>query len=109
TPRRSARGPRWSGSGGRRAGEPRRRACPTVGVVTNLLELLGSSLPVVAAPMSGGPTTPALVLAAAEVGSAGSLAGGYQTAEALAAQVAEVRASTERYGVNLFSPNPEPV
>ena len=77
--------------------------------MTNLLELLGSSLPVVAAPMSGGPTTAALVLAAAEAGSAGSLAGGYQTAEALAEQVAEVRASTERYGVNLFSPNPEPV
>ena len=77
--------------------------------VTNLLELLGSSLPVVAAPMSGGPTTPALVLAAVEAGSAGSLAGGYKTAEALAEQVAEVRATTERYGVNLFSPNPEPV
>ena len=77
--------------------------------MTNLLELLGSSLPVVAAPMSGGPTTAALVLAAAEAGSAGSLAGGYQAAEALAEQVAEVRASTERYGVNLFSPNPEPV
>jgi nitronate monooxygenase len=77
--------------------------------VTILLERLGSSLPVVAAPMSGGPTTPALVLAAVEAGSGGSLAGGYQTAEALAGQVAEVRASTESYGVNLFSPNPEAV
>ena len=47
--------------------------------------------------MSGGPTTTALVLAAAAAGSAGSLAGGYKTAEALAEQVAEVRASTERY------------
>ena len=77
--------------------------------MTNLLDLLGSSLPVVAAPMSGGPTTPALVLAAIEAGSGGSLAGGYKTAEALAEQVAEVRASTEWYGVNLFSPNPEAV
>ena len=59
--------------------------------------------------MSGGPTTTALVLAAAAAGSAGSLAGGYKTAEALAEQAAEVRASTGRYGVNLFSPNPEPV
>jgi nitronate monooxygenase len=74
--------------------------------VTILLDRLGSSLPVVAAPMSGGPTTPALVVAAAEAGSGGSLAGGYQTAQALAEQVAEVRASTESYGVNLFSPNP---
>jgi nitronate monooxygenase len=77
--------------------------------VTNLLELLGSELPVLAAPMSGGPTTPALVLAATEAGSAGSLAGGYKTAEALAEQLAEVRASTDGYGVNLFSPNPVPV
>ena len=77
--------------------------------MTNLLELLGSDLPVVAAPMSGGPTTTALVLAAAEAGSSGSVAGGYQTAAALAEQVAEVRSSTERYGVNLFSPNPEAV
>ena len=74
--------------------------------MTNLLELFGSELPVLAAPMSGGPTTPALVLAATGAGSAGSLAGGYQTAEALAAQVDEVRASTGQYGVNLFAPNP---
>ncbi len=78
-------------------------------MTTDLLELLGSDLPVVAAPMSGGPTTPALVLAAADAGSGGSLAGGYQTAAALAEQVAEVRATTDRYGVNVFSPNPEPV
>jgi NAD(P)H-dependent flavin oxidoreductase YrpB (nitropropane dioxygenase family) len=77
--------------------------------VTILRDCLGSSLPVVAAPMSGGPTTPALVLAAVEAGSGGSLAGGYKTAEALAQQVTEVRAVTGSYGVNLFSPNPEPV
>jgi len=35
------------------------------------------TLPVLAAPMAGGPTTPALVTAAAEVGSLGFLAGGY--------------------------------
>ncbi len=77
--------------------------------MTNVLDLLGSEIPVVAAPMSGGPTTPALVQAAVRAGSGGSLAGGYKTAEALAGDVAEVRAETERYGVNLFSPNPEPV
>jgi len=78
-------------------------------VTQDLLELLGSGLPVVAAPMSGGPTTPALVLAAVEAGSGGSLAGGYKTAQAMADEIAEVRSSTERFGVNLFSPNPEPV
>jgi len=78
-------------------------------VVEDLLELLGSQVPVVAAPMAGGPTTPALVLAAVSVESGGFLAAGYKTPEALAAEVGEVRATTERYGVNLFSPNPVPV
>ncbi len=78
-------------------------------VARDLLDLLGSDLPVVAAPMSGGPTTPGLVLAAVRAGSGGSLAGGYKTAEALASEVVEVRAASERYGVNLFSPHPEPV
>jgi len=78
-------------------------------VAHDLLELLGSELPVLAAPMAGGPTTPALVLAAAAAGSSGFLAGGYKTPEALAAEVGEVRATTDRFGVNLFSPNPVPV
>jgi NAD(P)H-dependent flavin oxidoreductase YrpB (nitropropane dioxygenase family) len=77
--------------------------------VTNLLELLGSELPVLAAPMAGGPTTSALVRAAIAAGSAGFLAGGYKTPEALAAEIAEVRATTDRFGVNLFAPNPVPV
>jgi nitronate monooxygenase len=77
--------------------------------VTNLLEPLGTELPVVAAPMAGGPTTPALVLAASAAGSAGFLAGGYKTPEALAAEIAEVRATTGQYGVNLFAPSPVPI
>jgi len=67
------------------------------------------TLPVLAAPMAGGPTTPALVTAAAEVGSLGFLAGGYKTPEQLARQIGEVRAVTETFGVNLFAPNPVPV
>lgn len=74
-------------------------------MTTDLLDLLGSSLPVLAAPMAGGPTTPALVLAASQAGSAGFLAGGYKTAEELANQVAEVRVQVGTYGVNLFAPN----
>jgi nitronate monooxygenase len=77
--------------------------------VTDLLDVLGSELPVLAAPMAGGPTVPALVLAASEAGSAGFLAAGYKTPEALAAEVAEVRATTEAFGVNLFSPHWVPV
>ncbi|HET7430152.1 MAG TPA: nitronate monooxygenase [Nocardioides sp.] len=74
-----------------------------------LLGELGARGPVVAAPMAGGPTTPGLVLAAASAGCLGFLAGGYLTAEALAAQVAEVAGTTDRYGVNLFAPHPVPV
>lgn len=74
-----------------------------------VLERLGCTLPVLAAPMAGGPTTPALVLAAAEAGSAGFLAGGYRTAETLGGILDDVRATTESYGVNVFAPNPVPV
>jgi NAD(P)H-dependent flavin oxidoreductase YrpB (nitropropane dioxygenase family) len=78
-------------------------------MTNELLDRLGASVPVLAAPMAGGPTTPALVLAATAAGSAGFLAAGYRTAEDLARQVTEVRATTEGYGVNLFAPNPVPV
>ncbi len=70
---------------------------------------LGLSNPVLAAPMAGGPTTPALVTAAARAGSLGFLAGGYLEAPALGDRIDAVRASTEVFGVNLFAPNPTPV
>ncbi|MGC4108853.1 MAG: nitronate monooxygenase [Nocardioides sp.] len=70
---------------------------------------LGATSPVVAAPMAGGPTTPALVLAAASSGSLGFLAAGYLTADALGDQLTQVREATALYGVNLFAPNPVPV
>ncbi len=74
-----------------------------------LLDRLGVTLPVLAAPMAGGPTTPALVLAAAGTGSLGFLAAGYQQPQAFADQVASVAAETDAYGVNLFAPHPVPV
>lgn len=74
-----------------------------------LLDDLGVTLPVLAAPLAGGPTTPALVLAAAEAGSLGFVAGGYRTPESLAEQLTAVREGTDRYAVNLFAPNPVPV
>ena len=70
---------------------------------------LGVNLPVLAAPMAGGPTTPDLVVAASEAGSLGFVAGGYRSADALAEQVRAVRGRTGRFGVNLFVPNPVPV
>ena len=62
-------------------------------------------VPVVAAPMAGGPSTVDLVRAVAEAGGLGFLAGGYATAEALREQVVAVRAATEKpFGVNVFLP-----
>ncbi len=73
------------------------------------LDQLNLTNPVLAAPMAGGPSTPALVVAAAAVGSFGQLAGGYKTPQLLAEQITEVRRRTDRFGVNLFAPNPVPV
>jgi nitronate monooxygenase len=73
------------------------------------LRNLGLSSPVLAAPMAGGPSTPDLVVAAAGAGSLGFLAGGYKTGEALAEQIAKIRAESVPFGVNLFAPNPVPV
>jgi NAD(P)H-dependent flavin oxidoreductase YrpB (nitropropane dioxygenase family) len=77
--------------------------------MSTALSDLGLTIPVVTAPMAGGPTTPALVVAAASAGSVGFLAGGYRTAQGLAEQTAAVRAATIPFGVNLFAPNPTPV
>jgi NAD(P)H-dependent flavin oxidoreductase YrpB (nitropropane dioxygenase family) len=67
---------------------------------------LGVTLPVLAAPMAGGPATPALVAAAARSGGLGFLAAGYKTAEQLHQQLTGVRADGHAFGVNLFAPNP---
>ncbi|MBP2478412.1 NAD(P)H-dependent flavin oxidoreductase YrpB (nitropropane dioxygenase family) [Crossiella equi] len=72
----------------------------------NPLAGLGLTTPLLAAPMAGGPTTPALVGAAARAGGLGFLAAGYLAPEAFAAQLALTRAQTSLFGVNLFAPNP---
>ena len=77
--------------------------------MSQLLTAVGVDLPVIAAPMAGGPSTPELVTAAAQVGSLGFLAGGYKTPQALAEQIHAVREQGVSFGVNLFAPNPIPV
>ena len=52
------------------------------------LAALNAELPVWAAPMAGGPSTPALVVAAAAAGGLGFLAGGYKDRDLLTAQLA---------------------
>lgn len=67
-------------------------------------------IPVLVAPMFGGPSTPALVAAVTNAGGSGFLAagGGIPTGD-LAALVAETRSLTDGpFGVNLFVPSPEP-
>jgi nitronate monooxygenase len=60
---------------------------------------------VVVAPMAGGPSCPALVIAAARAGALAFLAAGYKSPEAMLAEIAAVRAGTgASFGVNLFLP-----
>jgi nitronate monooxygenase len=55
--------------------------------------------------MAGGPSTTALVVAAAEAGAMGFLAGGYKSPDDLAAEISAVRAATtQAFGVNVFVP-----
>ena len=72
----------------------------------SLLADIGVTLPVIAAPMAGGPTTPAMVAAAASAGSIGLLAAGYKSPADVAEQIRTVRTGASRFGVNLFAPNP---
>jgi nitronate monooxygenase len=67
--------------------------------------ILDGRLPIVLAPLAGGPSTPELAAAVSDAGGLGFLAGGYLTAEALAGRIATTRRlTTEPFGVNLFVP-----
>jgi nitronate monooxygenase len=67
------------------------------------MDLRDLSRPVVAAPMAGGTSTPALAAAVTDAGGLGYVAAGYKTAAALADDLAEVRAATTGpLAVNLF-------
>ncbi|OBG59867.1 nitronate monooxygenase family protein [Mycobacterium sp. E3339] len=68
-----------------------------------------TSIPLVAAPMAGGPTTPAMVSAATRAGGLGMVAAGYKTVEAVEAELKQIRSEGILFGINLFAPNPLPV
>jgi nitronate monooxygenase len=74
-----------------------------------MLTQFGMSIPLIAAPMSGGPTTVAMVSAATQAGGLGLLAAGYKTVEAIEAEIKAVRSEGIPFGVNVFAPNPLPV
>lgn len=68
-----------------------------------MLDLRELSLPIIGAPMAGGPGTPALAAAVSDVGGLGFVAAGYKPPEAVAADLEAVRAlTTAPFGVNLF-------
>lgn len=69
------------------------------------MRLLDSVLPIVAAPMAGGPTTVALAAAVGAAGAYPFLAGGYKSPEALATEIEQLRPQVHGFGVNLFVPS----
>jgi nitronate monooxygenase len=63
------------------------------------------AVPLVQAPLAGGPSTPELAAAVATAGGLGFVAAGYKTPDAFAADLAATRARTDGpIGANLFAP-----
>lgn len=71
--------------------------------------ILETRLPIVAAPMAGGPSTVALATTVGAVGGFPFLAGGYKAPAALATEIEALRRSGAAFGVNLFVPSEERV
>ncbi|WP_243697247.1 NAD(P)H-dependent flavin oxidoreductase [Aeromicrobium phragmitis] len=73
--------------------------------------MLDLDLPLIAAPMAGGPSTPELVAAVARTGAGGFLAAGYLTTDAVAAQLrrADELARGRPFGINLFVVEEAPI
>lgn len=79
---------------------------------TPATRLLGIDVPVVLAPLGGGPGTVDLAVAVCEAGGLGSLAGGYLAPARLRDDIRSTRAATDRpFAVNVFAaerPEPDP-
>jgi nitronate monooxygenase len=70
---------------------------------TPLSERLGLSVPVIAAPMAGGPSTVELAIACSAAGALGSLGCAVTAPEDMKKQAAAIRARTDKpFGINLF-------
>ncbi|MGH7124144.1 MAG: NAD(P)H-dependent flavin oxidoreductase, partial [Stellaceae bacterium] len=71
---------------------------------SGLLRRLGVELPIVQAPMGGGPSTPELVAAVSNAGGLGSLGAPYLTPEQILDAIRKTRALTDKpFAVNLFA------
>jgi nitronate monooxygenase len=76
---------------------------------TSLAGRLGLRLPIILAPMAGGPSTPELAAAVSAAGGLGSIAGAMLGPEELRAAIGRVRELTGApFAVNLFAPLPAP-
>ena len=70
---------------------------------TPLCDRLGLAVPVIQAPMAGGPASPELVAACSAAGALGSFGFAYTQPEEMKKQAAAVRTKTDRpFGINLF-------
>jgi nitronate monooxygenase len=79
----------------------------SVGEPLSVLDEL--SVPIVLAPLAGGPATVELAVAVSEAGGLGFLAAGYKTAGAVRRDIADFRArSNGPFGVNVFTPPSAP-
>jgi nitronate monooxygenase len=73
----------------------------------NGFDLRDLAVPVIVAPMAGGPSTPELAAAGTNAGGLGFVAAGYLTADAFADRIVAARKLTSGpLGVNLFVPQP---
>ncbi len=73
----------------------------------NAFDLGGLAVPVIVAPMAGGPSTPELAAAGTNAGGLGFVAAGYLTADAFADRlIAARKLTTGPLGANLFAPQP---
>ncbi|NKB21839.1 MAG: nitronate monooxygenase [Alphaproteobacteria bacterium] len=72
---------------------------------TPLTDALGIDIPILLAPMAGGPTTPELVSAVSDAGGFGQFGAAYLDGTAIRATAGELQSRTNKgFGINLFIP-----
>ena len=70
-----------------------------------MFDLRCLQIPIIQAPMAGGPSTVALAAAVGRAGGLGFLAAGYKSADAVGQDIAQLRVAADApFGVNIFSP-----
>jgi nitronate monooxygenase len=85
---------------------PRFKSGVSVASMESFCEQHGMTVPVVQAPMAGGPTTPEMVAAVCNSGGLGSLGAEYLSPAQIEKDIARIRQLTQRsFAVNLFSPD----